>query len=102
MQAGGRFLGVYKNGLIRFARCYHHFFNIPQLTSLISFAATLVGDLRFMKPLAKDSRGFFDAAIRESAKAREQCVDTLKPVTASVRLMEERRAALGYWFLTSV
>ncbi|KAH7410579.1 hypothetical protein BKA64DRAFT_357833 [Cadophora sp. MPI-SDFR-AT-0126] len=82
--------------------CYHQFFDIPQLTLLISFAATLVGDLRYMKPFAKDSRGFFDAAIRESTKARGQCIDTLKPVTATVRLMEERRAALGYWFLTSV
>ncbi|KAH7346194.1 hypothetical protein BKA65DRAFT_272691 [Rhexocercosporidium sp. MPI-PUGE-AT-0058] len=82
--------------------CYHHFFNIPQLTSLISLASTLVADLRLMKPLAKDTRGFFDAAIRDWAKAREQCIDTLKPVHASVRLIEERRAALGYWFLTSI
>ncbi|KAH6714240.1 hypothetical protein BKA61DRAFT_576209 [Leptodontidium sp. MPI-SDFR-AT-0119] len=82
--------------------CYHNFFNIPQLTSLISLATTLVGDLRLMKPLVKDSRGFFDAAIREAAKARGQCVDTLKPAHASIRLAEERRAALGYWFLTSI
>lgn len=89
-------------GLIIFARCYHHFFDTPQLTSLISFAATLVNDLRIMRPLAKHSRGFFDAAIRESMIAKGQCFDTLKPAVASVRLVEERRAALGYWFLMSV
>ncbi|KAG4443063.1 hypothetical protein IFR05_001459 [Cadophora sp. M221] len=82
--------------------CYHNFFNIPQLTSLISLATTLVGDLRLMKPLVKDSRGFFDAAIRESAKARGQCIETSKPVNTSIRLADERRAALGYWFLTSI
>ena len=88
--------------LIIFARCYHHFFNIPQLTSLISLAATLANDLRIMKAPTKDSRGFFDAAIRESMIAKGQCIDTLKPAVGSVRLIEERRAALGHWFLTSV
>ncbi|KAL2059766.1 hypothetical protein VTL71DRAFT_10150 [Oculimacula yallundae] len=82
--------------------CYHHFFNVPQLTSLISLANSLVGDLRLMKPPPKDSRGFFDAVIRESVKGREDCIGTLQPSNYPIRTIEERRAALGYWYLTSL
>ncbi|CZS94996.1 uncharacterized protein RAG0_04795 [Rhynchosporium agropyri] len=83
--------------------CYHHFFNRPQLTSLISLATTLVNDLRLMRTPSKKSRGVFDAAVRESENAKDQCSgESLRPTDPLPGLIENCRAALGFWYLTSI
>lgn len=77
--------------------CNHHFFNIPQLTNLIASASTLLCDLGLNRPIptAPPNRSLFEDAIRESSVAR------YLTMISSVRSLEEKRAFLGCFFLSS-
>lgn len=77
------------------AWCYHHFFNVNQLTSLVTSAATLVADLRYNVDPSHLMSSSFDNTSR-AASGKEP------PPGPAPRTIEERRAFLGFWFLNHV
>lgn len=81
------------------SRCYYNCWNVPQITSLISAASTLVLDLGLSRPLPPKTalnRSLFYEALRDS------CGLGLLAWTKTTRTLEEQRAFLGYYFLSSV
>jgi hypothetical protein len=75
------------------SRCYYHFFNIPQLTLLLTTATTIIADLGLMRNPLLEHCGPFEAGIRESCGYNT----TLR----TARTLEERRAVLGHYLLLS-
>lgn len=81
--------------LIRYFRCYYHFYSVVTLTSLLSAAQTLIYDLALNRPPMKEfPGGMVKAAIRKTSLYHS--------MVSHVRTSEERRALLGCFFLTSV
>ncbi|KAH8596656.1 hypothetical protein B0O99DRAFT_104002 [Bisporella sp. PMI_857] len=80
--------------------CYQHFWNVPQLTSLLSAATTLACDLGLTRPRKEGPRGrsYLEDAIRETSWGTTGYMSLLK----TPRTIEEKRAYLGVYFLCSI
>jgi hypothetical protein len=74
-------------------RCSYHFFNIPQLTVLLTTATTLVSDLGLMRNTLPEQPGPFETGIRESCG--------FQTALRTPRTIEERRAVLGHYLILS-
>ena len=74
-------------------RCHYHFFNIPQLTLLLTTATTLVADLCLIRSPLLEQPGAFETGIRESCG--------YQTALKLPRTLEERRAILGHYLLLS-
>ncbi|KAE9372631.1 hypothetical protein N431DRAFT_545212 [Stipitochalara longipes BDJ] len=96
---GERNLDLLLGALTYAAWCFYNCWNIPQVTSLISAANVLVLDLGLSRPLPSKkapNRSVFYEALRDS------CSMGLLAWTKTSRTLEEERAFLGYYFLSSV
>ncbi|KAH6712134.1 hypothetical protein BKA61DRAFT_80314 [Leptodontidium sp. MPI-SDFR-AT-0119] len=85
-------------GILTYAGwCYHHLWCFPQLTSLLSVGLTLIYDLGLHRPLPKPSsnRNLWEETLRD------MCLIT-NSSTQNTRTLDEQRAFLGFYFLSSV
>ena len=74
-------------------RCYYHFFNVPQLTSLVSTASTLIYDLGLNKSPLRDPLTVYQCAVRSACGTRQ--------LPNPTRTVEEQRTLLGCFYLSA-
>lgn len=81
-------------------RCFYNCYHIPQLTCLLSLGMVLVYDLGLNRPPPSDqsSRSLFEIALRETTNPGFPIYGMH---TKTSRSLEDRRALLGMFFISS-
>ena len=95
------YIPLLANTYLRFRRSFHNCHNMAQMTLLLSLSMALVIDLGLNKPIPSDlHKSAFEVVLATPLRAGLPSGELPKRALAS-RTLEERRAFLGIFFITS-